>query len=357
MSKRKINGKFVSLVCLVLLIVISLIKFPALNNYRKLQALGYSEEAIQAIYDKGLKKTILDNGYYSDFLNSELTKDSFDVKYLQLYLNRDSLSQDDIALYERLKSFKGYTDDELLQLFTKLNYANLQPLLIFDKLKVSEEEKVDDINKYVEDCLSHPTNTKDSFKLKYDYLKEYEDVTEIENPGDKDVFVSLKRSLGEYVPANLETVSRMNAIDGIQLEATCKEHFDELCAGVRTALTKGIYAVGGYISYDSQTNIYSQNQDAIRPGFNEKQTGLVVTVVSSENEDARKFMETEAYKWLLAHAHEYGFILRYPQGKEIFTEISNPYQNTFRYVGPELAGKIHSTGLSFDEYYYYYLAQ
>ena len=354
MSKRKINGKIVALIAAVLLVVISLFKIPNYVNHNNLAKLGYSEEAIKAINDKGLRKTILSNNYYSDLLAEEITKDTFNIKYLQLYLNRASLTADDITLYERIQQLKGYSDEEMDKLFIALDHISLQPLIIFDKLTVTVE--LDEISRYIKDCQDHPTNTASSFKLKYDYLKPYEDVITVENPEAKDVFISTKRSLGTYAPANLETVSRMNAVEGVQLEKTCKEKFDELCTAVRQAGLRGIYAYQGYYSYESQENAYAQNPDAIRPGHNERQTGLLVRVVSSENENAKEFTNTEAYKWLKDHAHEYGFIFRYPQGKEIFTGFSDQYQTSLRYVGVELATKIHSTGLSYDEYYWYFLA-
>ena len=66
------------------------------------------------------------------------------------------------------------------------------------------------------------------------------------------------------------------------------------------------------------------------------------------------FEQTEEFNWLQEHAHEYGFILRYPKDKEHITGYK--YESWhYRYVGIETATKIHELGITFDEYYAYFL--
>ena len=61
------------------------------------------------------------------------------------------------------------------------------------------------------------------------------------------------------------------------------------------------------------------------------------------------FGNTEAGKWLAEHSSEYGFIIRYPEGKENITGyMYEPWH--VRYVGTEVAKEIYSLGLSFEEY-------
>ena len=60
------------------------------------------------------------------------------------------------------------------------------------------------------------------------------------------------------------------------------------------------------------------------------------------------FENTEAFRWLSAHAVEYGFILRYPKNAEAVTEITyEPWH--WRYVGPENAALIQQSGLCFED--------
>ena len=60
--------------------------------------------------------------------------------------------------------------------------------------------------------------------------------------------------------------------------------------------------------------------------------------------------ETAAYQWLKAHCHEYGFIVRYPNGKTDITGIIyEPWH--FRYVGKEIASIIYENQWTLEEYH------
>jgi D-alanyl-D-alanine carboxypeptidase len=86
------------------------------------------------------------------------------------------------------------------------------------------------------------------------------------------------------------------------------------------------------------------------PGASEHQAGLSVDIVTLRHQvlnDA--FADTKAGKWLAEHAHEYGFILRYPKDKEEITGINyEPWH--FRYVGKEAAEQIYELGCCLEEY-------
>lgn len=58
---------------------------------------------------------------------------------------------------------------------------------------------------------------------------------------------------------------------------------------------------------------------------------------------------TPAFRWLSEHCHEYGFILRFPKGKEDSTGvIYEPWH--YRYVGEEAAAYVHKNGITLEEY-------
>ena len=87
------------------------------------------------------------------------------------------------------------------------------------------------------------------------------------------------------------------------------------------------------------------------PGFSEHQTGLAIDVSGSTGACAAEncFGDTPEAKWLADHAHEYGFIIRYPKGKEAITGYAyEPWH--LRYVGQAIAKKIHDQGITFEEY-------
>lgn len=345
-KKRKLNGRFIALVCFVLMIGISIYKVPHFINTNNLEKLGYDDNAIAAIYKKGLRKEILKNSYFSDYLNSEIVKDNFNSNYLKLYTLCDYLNDSYFELYESLKAKKGYSDEELETLFANLKDYDLRPLFVFEKL-----ETIDD---YISDCLSHD-NSKESFSVSGDYLKPYENYIEVKNPDDVEVYVSTKSSIGEYEPVKKVEINALHAVPGVELESRALQAYTQMCEAIRNEdLSMAIYAYQGYISYDQQKQLRIDDDANIKEGFSDMQTGLAVYVLASENPTTNAFKDCKVYSWLLEHGHEYGFIQRFPEGKEVLTGHS-AVSNLFRYVGVDLATKIYQSGLSFDEYYFEYL--
>lgn len=83
------------------------------------------------------------------------------------------------------------------------------------------------------------------------------------------------------------------------------------------------------------------------PGTSEHEVGLAVDF----NNVTDDFKYTQEYAWLCQHAAEYGFIQRYPEGKENITDIIfEPWH--YRYVGKENAEKINASGKCLEEYVY-----
>lgn len=128
---------------------------------------------------------------------------------------------------------------------------------------------------------------------------------------------------------------------------------------MKTAAEKeGIYLniISGYRSYETQERLYNSYVErdgkaqadtySARPGTSEHQTGLAMDL----NSLSGSFGETKEGKWLAAHCAEYGFIIRYPQGKQSVTGyIYEPWH--VRYLGVDTATKIYQSGLTLEEYY------
>ena len=129
-----------------------------------------------------------------------------------------------------------------------------------------------------------------------------------------------------------------------------------------------IWMQSGYRSVDYQKNLYDKKTQYFRnkglseaeakkqaanivnpPGYSEHNCGLAADLNSPEHTDLTEgFENTEAFRWLSAHAVEYGFILRYPKNAEAVTEITyEPWH--WRYVGPENAALIQQSGLCFED--------
>ncbi len=91
------------------------------------------------------------------------------------------------------------------------------------------------------------------------------------------------------------------------------------------------------------------------PGSSEHQIGLAVDIYSDTYKRLDvAFEETEAGKWLAGHSYEYGFVLRYPEGKEYITSIEyEPWH--FRYVGRDAAAVMQQEDLCLEEFWDKYL--
>lgn len=114
----------------------------------------------------------------------------------------------------------------------------------------------------------------------------------------------------------------------------------------------------GYRSYATQSTLYNRyvkrdgqaaaDRYSARPGYSEHQTGLAFDIIKAGMTSDPATLSS--WSWLAENAHNYGFILRYPEGKESVTGYqSEPWH--YRYVGIELAQKVHASGLTLEEYF------
>ena len=110
----------------------------------------------------------------------------------------------------------------------------------------------------------------------------------------------------------------------------------------------GFILTSGYRSREKQAELYLSQQDgtAQPAGCSEHETGLAFDVTARSDGD---FEATPQFKWLSEHCWDYGFILRYPKGKEQITGIAyEPWH--YRYVGEEAAKLIRDHGWTLEEY-------
>ncbi len=126
--------------------------------------------------------------------------------------------------------------------------------------------------------------------------------------------------------------------------------------------------ISGYRSYETQTELFADGmtermrsgltpeeayeqtvQSVTLPGTSEHAAGLAVDITASSYPVLEESQaKTPEQQWLMAHCHEYGFILRYPDGCEDITGITyEPWH--YRYVG-DAAAEIHSRGITLEEY-------
>jgi D-alanyl-D-alanine carboxypeptidase len=194
----------------------------------------------------------------------------------------------------------------------------------------------------------------------------YTYISTISDPESITVLANKHHQLpGDYTPQDLEEINPDYSIQGLLLRHTARIAFEEMC---REAGYEGITltAISTYRSYDYQEKVYfskksteinleayqrERDKVSARAGHSEHQTGLAVDI----NDLEETFELTQEGKWLAVNSYRYGFILRYPKGKEFITGYSyEPWH--FRYIGTELAKVFYFHGLTFDEFYIRYLS-
>ena len=165
-----------------------------------------------------------------------------------------------------------------------------------------------------------------------------------------------------YKPEALKKVDVAFVADISSEENLLKEEAAEKVEEMFAASRKeGIILVGssGYRSYKTQKEIYLRDLAAkgeeyvsayvAVPGSSEHQTGLAIDITNEANWITGESIEA---RWLRDNCHLFGFILRYPEGKEHITgKAYEPWH--LRYVGVDIATKIHNAGdnISLEEYY------
>ena len=116
-----------------------------------------------------------------------------------------------------------------------------------------------------------------------------------------------------------------------------------------------IYISSSFRSYQYQEKLYNNyiardgkekaDTYSARPGHSEHQTGFAFDLNTIDD----SFANTPEAKWVAEHAHEYGFIVRYPADKTEITGFKyEPWH--IRYLGVETATKVYQSGLCLEEY-------
>ena len=158
-------------------------------------------------------------------------------------------------------------------------------------------------------------------------------------------------------------------LEGYKVDSTCRDALAQMLTDCRKAgfdarITSAYRTQALQIElYNNKVNYFldlgyspaTAREEAAKiiavPGTSEHQLGLAVDLVDSSYwvlDEAQE--KTGAQKWLMAHCWEYGFILRYPNGKTSKTGIIyEPWH--YRYVGKELALELKDSGLCLEEYF------
>ena len=170
----------------------------------------------------------------------------------------------------------------------------------------------------------------------------------------------------DYVPESLVTISSTYSWGSYGSQKVTEDTFNAYMDMWEDAYENGYYLMvsSSYRTYDKQDSVYNEYKKtggteyadsyAARPGFSEHQSGYTLDIFEKTESSKKTFHTSEAYNWLKNNAHNYGFILRYPEDKENITGYSFESWH-YRYVGIDAATYIYQNGITFDEYYEYFI--
>ena len=165
-----------------------------------------------------------------------------------------------------------------------------------------------------------------------------------------------------FVPSNLINIEPKYGVSG-QIKAEVYEAFKEMYVAAELE-GLNLFIQSPYRSWDRQNTVFNSfvRRDGVeaaetysaRPGHSEHQTGLAIDIVAGRGGQMRAFVNTMEYSWLVANAHTFGFILRYPNEKTHITGfIYEPWH--WRFLGVEMATRVRNSNLTFDEFYARYI--
>lgn len=311
MKKRRLKKSvIIALIVFILLIILSVSIFfyvkKITSSEYKLAEIGYNETEISEILSKQKDEFFLEKKYNKHYLPL------MNEKY---YLEKN--------LDEYISYITDLTKDKL-----QIDYTNVVAMV-----------NVKSYNGFYKNSKEADTSKGNSILVnKFNYLTQ------------------------EYAPDNIVEMSNWYAFDGRTIK---KDVYDAFIEMYNAAKLENITLIvnSGYRDYAYQENLYNEYKDrdgeekadlyAARAGYSEHQTGLALDIVSY-GATMENFEKTDTFKWLQTHCTEYGFILRYPKDKEEITGYS--YESWhYRYLGKDLAKKVSDEGITYDEYYAYYL--
>lgn len=170
------------------------------------------------------------------------------------------------------------------------------------------------------------------------------------------------RLASDYVPDDLVTVESAYS-NGGKLKSEVNDAFCDLVEALWAETGLHLVNVSPYRSYSLQSSLYARysardgaaaaDRYSAHAGYSEHQTGLALDV-SVPGGTLNGFKKSKQFEWMRGNAHRFGFILRYGEGMEYITGYKfEPWH--YRYVGAEAAAFIYENGLTFEEYYAYYV--
>jgi len=325
----------------ILLSILVILTLCGCSQDSKLKDLGYSEDEIILINALNEDAQML---FYDNYNNKALEiikHPGFNVEKFSLYLK-----------------YYDYCDLDFLFELVNENSANIDKIIEIRKDPYYMEKNKDLYLKYYDEF------TKVRDLVEFVNVQRYDKYYDNEKPTDtsKDYLMLINKY--NYLDENYEPDDLVKVDDSIGWGYLREAVYDAYLKLRQDGLKEGydLRVVSPYRDYETQYVIYhrylnTDSQEVVdtysaRPGHSEHQSGLCIDL-SVPGYSLDDFYLTDASVWLKQNCYKYGFIIRYPEGKDNVTGfIWEPWQ--VRYVGDQ-AEKIYQSGLTFDEYYAYYI--
>jgi len=152
--------------------------------------------------------------------------------------------------------------------------------------------------------------------------------------------------------ARSDEPKKLLAAHGVMVDKRLSKPLDAMFARAEREHV-ALEAVSAHRDFDDQARVYDAYAErdgkqaadtySARPGHSEHQLGLALDVrgLDRQHELEPAFKDTPVGRWVGAHAHEFGFVVRYPEGQRAVTGYE-PEPWHLRYVGPEVAAFMHA---------------
>ena len=371
--KRKINKKRILILILFLLIILSIgIYLIVPKRY------GYQKDVINVFKEDNFYEKIKETKKYSKTLETAVIENNYKKEYFDEYLDINYVEEENFINNINKLLDLGYKNKDINTFYEKVpksidvitsnkydkNIINYISLDYFKEENLDRYIKYDFIDTksvYDTTILKEKYNYEDTVTFVNAYLdKDYytNDIPLSKEEASKlDVIVNKYYKLDkDYEPEDLTIINSKFASGTQKLRKEAADKFEEMASDMLKENLK-IYAGSTYRSYSYQEGLYNRyvKKDGFkeaetysaRAGYSEHQLGLAVDIVNGKWNYLSE--GDKEYTWLINNSYKYGFILRYPHESEYITGYVFEDWH-FRYLGIELATKVHESKLTYDEY-------
>lgn len=350
----KVRWNRILVAILIPIVFVFLIYFGIIKGNRKniLKEIGYQDTEIGTIRSKLTINQIteLSNYSYLSYLVDLINANGFKSDYLARYISYIQNIQSDYSI-----------DDVIYLVNNDITYEYSQKLVDIVRSKYFLKSRLERYMKYDSDDINTIITNVNS-NLDYDF---YTNIQKSDTSKGNLIIVNKYYQLdNDYYYGELVTMDKAyDNKNGSKLNKEAYAAFQKLVdAGEKEGYH--IRNNSAYRSYNTQSGLYNNYKNSngltwadkwsARPGHSEHQTGLALDVGVKNEYSLGKFESSPEFTWMKNNAHLYGFILRYPKGKEYITGYGyEPWH--YRYVGVDVATYIYENNITYEEYYTYFV--